>query len=90
MKFFRVSLIKSLIGTPKSTRLIAKSLGLTRMHRVRYIPATLDTAGSVLKLRALVSSSVHSFSSIKDMKAHVMAEKNERKPADGFTVRINQ
>ena len=89
MKYFRVSLCKSLIGVPNATRAVAASLGLRRMHKPRYIAATKENAGSVLKLRALVTSTVHEFDTKHAMKTHVKNEKQSRKPPDGFIVRVN-
>ena len=86
MKYYRVELLKSLIGMNKRTKAIAESLYLSRINSYRYLPVTASTAGSILKLRSLVDVQLLSFETNKDLEKHMIQERKARKAEDGFKV----
>ena len=86
MKYFRIELIKSLIGSTQPIKKIAKVLNLQRINSYSYLPANPIIAGSILKLRAKVKVDLFEFESKDKLKQHESMEKLNRKPKDGFTI----
>lgn len=54
MVFYKITLVRSLIGTPKATRTIVKTLGLGKRGSTVYRRATPAIAGSILRVKELV------------------------------------
>ncbi|CAH01328.1 mitochondrial 54S ribosomal protein uL30m [Kluyveromyces lactis] len=80
MVFYRITLQRSVIGTPQKTRAVVKSLGLGKRGSVAYQPATPSIAGAVAQIKELVSVELAD-------KALSKAEQRElRKSNPGFTV----
>ncbi|QLG72216.1 hypothetical protein HG535_0C05700 [Zygotorulaspora mrakii] len=80
MAFYKVVLRRSLIGVPKSSRSIVKSLGLGKRGSVIYRRATPACAGSLVKIKELVSVEVTEKALSKE------EQRNQRKSNPGFTV----
>lgn len=55
MAFYKATLMRSLIGMPKATRTIVKTLGFGKRGSVIYRRITPDITGSLLKVKELVS-----------------------------------
>ena len=85
-KYYRVQLIRSLIGTPKSTKNVANSLNLSKISSYTYVPVTPGSAGNVLKLRNLVDVKLYNFDDESALKSHIRLEIDNRKAEDGFTI----
>lgn len=80
MVYFKVTLVRSVIGMPKTTRSIVKSIGLGKRGSTVYQPALPSIAGSIAKIKELVSVEVTE-------KPLSKAEQRElRKSNPGFTV----
>ena len=54
-RFYQITLMRGLIGLPRSTRSIIKALGLTKRHQVVWKPIHPGIAGMILKTKELVS-----------------------------------
>ncbi|KAK1986389.1 ribosomal protein L30 [Colletotrichum cereale] len=54
MSFFRVTLHRSAIGLPKSTRGVLEALGLRRRSQTVFHPVNPQFAGMILKVKELV------------------------------------
>ncbi|KAK9473187.1 mitochondrial 54S ribosomal protein uL30m [Dipodascopsis tothii] len=55
MPYFRVQQIRSTIGLPKKMKLVLEGLGLHRRNAVAYHDINPASAGSILKVKELVS-----------------------------------
>ncbi|KAL7748261.1 hypothetical protein RI367_006220 [Sorochytrium milnesiophthora] len=85
MLHYKITLVRSTIGLPKATRLVAESLGLTKLHKTVCIPANERTAGAILKLKQLVTvSNVQ----LKESRPEELLrlDRLARKPNTGFVV----
>lgn len=80
MVFYRIVLRRSLIGVPKSTKSIVKSLGLGKRGSVIYRKATPACAGSLAKIKELISVEV------TENELSKMEQREIRKSNPGFTV----
>ncbi|CCK71406.1 mitochondrial 54S ribosomal protein uL30m KNAG_0G03480 [Huiozyma naganishii CBS 8797] len=58
MVFYKVTLARSLIGMPRATRQIVKTLGLGKRGSTVYKRATPAIAGSLLKVKELITVEV--------------------------------
>ena len=54
-KYFQITLMRGLIGLPKSTRKVVHTLGLTKRHQIVWKPISSSIAGMILKIKELVS-----------------------------------
>ncbi|GJD04648.1 Ribosomal protein L30 [Colletotrichum higginsianum IMI 349063] len=54
MSFFRITLHRSAIGLPKSTRGVLDALGLHRRSQTVFHPVSPQFAGMILKVKELV------------------------------------
>ncbi|CCF55723.1 hypothetical protein KAFR_0A02870 [Kazachstania africana CBS 2517] len=55
MVYYRATLVRSLIGLPKTTRTIVKTLGFTKRGSTIYRKVTPAITGSLLKVKELIS-----------------------------------
>lgn len=55
MVFYKATLFRSLIGVPKKTRIIIKTLGFGKRGSVIYRRVTPSITGSLLKVKELVN-----------------------------------
>ncbi|KAL3228540.1 Large ribosomal subunit protein uL30m [Nakaseomyces bracarensis] len=58
MAFYKVTLVRSLIGTPHTTRSIVKSIGLGKRGSTVYRQVSPSMAGSLAKIKELISVEV--------------------------------
>lgn len=80
MAFYKVTLVRSLIGTPHTTRTIVKSLGLGKRGSTVYRKVSPAMAGSLAKIKELISV---------DVTKHKLTRQQQRdlrKTNPGFTV----
>lgn len=54
MVFYKITLIRSLIGTPHTTRTVIKTLGLGKRCSTVYREVTPQMAGTLLKVKELI------------------------------------
>ncbi|OLN86669.1 54S ribosomal protein L33, mitochondrial [Colletotrichum chlorophyti] len=54
MAFFRITLHRSAIGLPKSTRGVLEALGLRRRSQTVFHPVSPQFAGMIMKVKELV------------------------------------
>lgn len=54
MPYFRITLLRSAIGLPKSTLGVLKSLGLRKRMRTVYFPVSPTVAGKIFAVKELV------------------------------------
>lgn len=80
MVFYRITLQRSIIGTPKKTRAVVKSLGLGKRGSVVYQPASPSIAGAVARVKELVSVELSDIALTKE------EQRELRKSNPGFTV----
>ena len=53
-KYYQITLMRGIIGLPRSTRKVVYSLGLSKRHQIVWKPITSSVAGMILKLKELV------------------------------------
>ncbi|MBF0134720.1 MAG: 50S ribosomal protein L30 [Magnetococcus sp. DMHC-1] len=53
-KTLKIKLVRSHIGRPEKHRRILKSLGMTRMHRVRELPDNASVRGMIFLVSHMV------------------------------------
>lgn len=80
MVFYKITLVRSLIGTPQATRTIVKTLGLGKRGSTVYRRVTPAIAGSILKVKELVKVELSETSLTNE------EQRNLRKSNPGFTV----
>lgn len=80
MVFYKITLSRSLIGVPHTTRSIVKSLGLGKTGSVVYQRVTPACAGALAKIKELVKVEV------TEKKLSKMQQRELRKSNPGFTV----
>lgn len=80
MVYYKITLVRSLIGTPKATRAIVKTLGLGKRGSTVYRRVTPAIAGSILKVKELVDVELSETMLTKEQ------QRNLRKPNPGFEV----
>ena len=80
MAFYRATLVRSLIGMPKVTRQIVKTLGFGKRGSIIYKAITPAITGSLLKVKELIKLEVRE----KSLTRH--EERLLRKTNPGFTV----
>ncbi|CAB4252969.1 similar to Saccharomyces cerevisiae YMR286W MRPL33 Mitochondrial ribosomal protein of the large subunit [Maudiozyma barnettii] len=80
MVFYKATLVRSLIGMPKVTREIVKTLGFGKRGSVIYREVTPAITGSLLKVKELVKVEVTEQALSKEMQREL------RKSNPGFTV----
>ncbi|KAF9874502.1 50s ribosomal protein [Colletotrichum karsti] len=80
MSFFRITLHRSAIGLPKSTRAVLESLGLHRRTQTVFHPVKPEFAGMIMQVKELVK--------VEEVdRAKTKYEvKEERRPDPGFYV----
>lgn len=54
MAYFRITLLRSGIGLPRSTNGVLAALGLKRRMQTVYQPVSADSAGMIFKVKELV------------------------------------
>ncbi|TEA18195.1 54S ribosomal protein L33 [Colletotrichum sidae] len=80
MSFFRITLHRSAIGLPKSTRGVLDALGLHRRTQTVFHPVSPQFAGMIFKVKELVKvDEVDRPLSKRELQA-------ERRPDPGFVV----
>ncbi|KAI9224868.1 hypothetical protein BC828DRAFT_372254 [Blastocladiella britannica] len=52
--WYKVTLRRSTIGLPETTKVQVKRMGLTRMQKSMVMPATATNAASLLKIKELI------------------------------------
>lgn len=57
MPFFRITLVRSAIGLPKSTLGVLRALGLKKRMATVFRPINASTAGQIMKVKELVAVS---------------------------------
>ncbi|AQZ10432.1 MRPL33 (YMR286W) [Zygosaccharomyces parabailii] len=80
MVFYKITLSRSLIGVPHTTRSVVKSLGLSKRGSVVYRQVTPQCAGSLAKCKELVSVEVTEHALTGEQQREL------RKSNPGFTV----
>lgn len=80
MVFYKITLSRSVIGTPQKTRAMVKGLGLGKRGSVVYQPATPSIAGAVAKIKELVTVE------LSDKSLNKAQQRELRKSNPGFTV----
>lgn len=80
MSFFRITLHRSAIGLPKSTRAVLEALGLRRRTQTVFKPVSPQFAGMIMKVKELVR--------VEEVDHALTREqmKEERRPPPGFYV----
>lgn len=80
MVYYKITLVRSLIGTPKTTRAIVRTLGLGKRGSTVYRKVTPAIAGSILKVKELVNVELSETMLTKE------EQRNLRKSKPGFEV----
>ena len=80
MVFYKVTLSRSLIGMPEISKNIVKSIGLGKRGSVVYRRATPAIAGSIARVKELVSVELSEHMVTKEQ------ERESRKSNPGFIV----
>ncbi|OXB44126.1 hypothetical protein B1J92_I02706g [Nakaseomyces glabratus] len=80
MAYYKVTLVRSLIGTPEATRNIVKAIGLGKRGSVVYRKVSPSMAGSLAKIKELISVDVTKSRLTKQQ------QRDLRKTNPGFTV----
>ncbi|KAG0685524.1 39S ribosomal protein L33, mitochondrial [Kluyveromyces marxianus] len=80
MVFYRITLRRSVIGTPKKTRAVVESLGLRKRGSIVYQPAIPSIAGAVAQIKELVNVE------LSDKPISKAEQREMRKSNPGFTV----
>ena len=80
MAFFRITLHRSAIGLPKSTRAVLEALGLRRRNHTVFKPVSPQFAGMIMKVKELVKvQEVEQALSPGELR-------DERRPEPGFYI----
>lgn len=80
MVFYKITLSRSLIGVPHTTKSIVKSLGLGKTGSIVYQKVTPSCAGALAKVKELVKVEV------SENKLSKEEQRELRKSHPGFTV----
>ncbi|SCU97198.1 LADA_0H05028g1_1 [Lachancea dasiensis] len=80
MVFYKITLKRSLIGLPKSSKSVASSLGLGKTGSVVYREASPSIAGSIAKIKEVLNVEVTEHALSKEQQREL------RKSNPGFTV----
>lgn len=80
MVFYKITLSRSLIGVPHTTKTIVKSLGLGKRGSMIYRRVTPACAGALAKIKDLVNVEV------TENKLSKFEQRELRKSNPGFTV----
>lgn len=80
MVYYKATLVRSLIGMPKATRAIVKTLGFGKRGSVIYRRVTPSITGSLLRVKELVQVEVAPRALSKQ------EQRDLRKTNPGFTV----
>ncbi|ORZ40209.1 putative ribosomal protein, partial [Catenaria anguillulae PL171] len=84
--FYKVTLRRSTIGLPETTRKYAKVMGLTRLHKSVLLPVKPDTAGNILKIKELVEVENVALPRGLSPKQAIKNLNAARKPHPGYSV----
>ncbi|CCD24841.1 mitochondrial 54S ribosomal protein uL30m NDAI_0E00250 [Naumovozyma dairenensis CBS 421] len=80
MVFYKITLQRSLIGLPKQTRTIVKTIGLGKRGSIVYRRVTPAMAGSLAKVKELIDVE------ITEKALNKMEQRELRKSNPGFTI----
>lgn len=84
MAFYKITLARSVIGTPHTTKRIVKSLGLGKTGSIVYKQVTPACAGALAKVKELVKVEV------TENKLSKEEQREMRKSNPGFIVEKRQ